>query len=157
MLLPALSPGPMLVMDDPAGRQGPTVRARLARAGVAIPASPRSPDLTPVELVWNQPETTRRGPSARTTDALEDAVEAARLARELDQISGLRSRLSWDQIGPMIIKAPCDSRGPEAASAVDLRAQTSTWHLDRVESRKDRVWVRYSQPVQTQSDRKGPL
>ena len=77
VLVPALRPGQVVVMDNLAPHKAPAVRALIERAGcrlVFLP--PYSPDLNPIEPAWAKLKALLRGAGARTVAALNEALTA---------------------------------------------------------------------------------
>ncbi len=78
VLVPELSPGDVVVMDNLAAHKAPRVRALLDRSGFGhryLPAY--SPDLNPIEPAWAKVEAALRRVAARTADTLHEALGPA--------------------------------------------------------------------------------
>lgn len=74
-LLPALSPGSILLMDNLAAHHAKDVTALLRDAHVpVIYLPPYSPDTNPIELMWSKMKEALRKPRIREADKLPDAV-----------------------------------------------------------------------------------
>lgn len=75
VLVPALRPGQVVVMDNLSPHKAPRVRALIEAAGCRLLfLPPYSPDLNPIEQAWSKLKTLLRGVGARTTDALNTAL-----------------------------------------------------------------------------------
>ena len=78
ILLPTLSPGSIVILDNLSVHQPADIRALFDAAGcplVFLP--PYSPDFNPIELVFSKLKTRLRRLAARTQDALEAAIDEA--------------------------------------------------------------------------------
>lgn len=81
VLLPALRPGQVVVMDNLSSHKTKAVRAAFAAAGVGVRYLPRySPEWNPIELCWSKVKAYLRGVASRTRERLREAVAEA-LAR----------------------------------------------------------------------------
>ena len=90
VLLPALRPGQVVVMDNLSSHKTKAVRAAFAEAGVGVRYLPRySPEWNPIELCWSKVKTYLRGVASRTRERLREAV-----AEALSRVSALEVR-SW--------------------------------------------------------------
>jgi transposase len=75
VLVPALRPGQIVVMDNLSPHKAPRVRRLIERAGCRLLfLPPYSPDFSPIEPAWSKLKTLLRGVGARTTDALHAAL-----------------------------------------------------------------------------------
>lgn len=77
-LVPALSPGDVLILDNLPAHKSPRVTLAVESAGcklVYLP--PYSPDLSPIEPMWSKVKAHLRGAAARTLDAVTEAVKNA--------------------------------------------------------------------------------
>jgi transposase len=75
VLVPALRPGQVVVMDNLAPHKAPRVRALIEAAGCRLLfLPPYSPDLNPIEPAWAKLKALLRGVGARTVDALNAAL-----------------------------------------------------------------------------------
>lgn len=75
VLVPALRPGQLVVMDNLAPHKASRVRELIERAGCRLLfLPPYSPDLNPIEPAWSKLKTLLRGVGARTTEALHTAL-----------------------------------------------------------------------------------
>jgi len=77
VLVPALHPGQVVLLDNLSPHRATRVRTLIERAGcqlVFLP--PYSPDFNPIEQAWSKLKTLLRGLGARTTEALEAALGA---------------------------------------------------------------------------------
>lgn len=78
VLVPALAPGAIVVMDNLAAHKSPAIAALLRAAGAEpwyLP--PYSPDLNPIELMWSKVKAALRSAKARTQHALFEAIATA--------------------------------------------------------------------------------
>jgi transposase len=78
VLIPALRPGEVVVMDNLSSHKTRAVRAAFAAAGVGVVYLPRySPELNPIELCWAKVKGRLRAVGARTREGLRVAVAEA--------------------------------------------------------------------------------
>jgi transposase len=78
VLVPALRPGQIVVMDTLAVHRNRRVRELIEAAGCALwYLPPYSPDLSPIELAFSKLKQTLRRAKARTRDALDEAIATA--------------------------------------------------------------------------------
>jgi transposase len=71
ILVPALRPGDIVVMDNLAAHKVQGVRARIEAAGASLLyLPPYSPDLNPIEMVFAKLKTLLRAPAERSVEAL---------------------------------------------------------------------------------------
>ncbi len=78
VLVPALRPGDVVVMDNLGAHRREEIAAAIARAGARTEYLPAySPDLNPIEKMWSKVKESLRAAKARTSDALDAAIEAA--------------------------------------------------------------------------------
>ncbi len=71
ILLPMLSPGDILVMDNLSAHKDREALGLLEQAGVTVRFLPAySPDLNPIELMWSKVKALLRKAEARTNDTL---------------------------------------------------------------------------------------
>jgi transposase len=78
MLVPALAPGAIVVMDNLSPHHSPQVERLLRAAGAELVyLPPYSPDFNPIELVWSKVKAFLRAAKARTPEALWAAIAAA--------------------------------------------------------------------------------
>lgn len=81
VLIPALRPGQVVVMDNLSSHKTAAVRAAFAEAGIGVRYLPRySPEWNPIELCWSKVKGYLRGVASRTRERLREAVAEA-LAR----------------------------------------------------------------------------
>ena len=81
VLLPALRPGQIVVMDNLSSHKTAAVRAAFAAAGIGVRYLPRySPEWNPIELCWSKVKAYLRRVASRTRERLREAVAEA-LAR----------------------------------------------------------------------------
>lgn len=82
-LVPTLTPGQIIVLDNLSIHKGQRVRELVEAAGCSLLFLPTySPDFNPIELAWSKLKTFLRRVGARTRDELEHAI-----GRGLDTIS----------------------------------------------------------------------
>ena len=90
VLVPTLTPGQIVVMDNLAPHKRPAVRRAIEAAGCRLLLlPPYSPDFNPIERAWSKLKTLLRGMGARTKEAL-----TAALAAVLDRLTAADTR-SW--------------------------------------------------------------
>ena len=79
MLVPQLNPGDIVVMDNE-----PThILERIRAAGAHVLfLPPYSPDLNPIELLWNKLKELLKSMGARTPQSLDDAIALLRQGPE---------------------------------------------------------------------------
>lgn len=78
VLLPALRPGDIVVLDNLSVHRRPAIARALRRAGVGVwYLPPYSPDYNPIEKIWAKVKAFLRQARARTTAALWDAFTQA--------------------------------------------------------------------------------
>jgi len=78
VLIPALAPGSIVVMDNLSAHKSPAITAMLHAAGAELwYLLPYSPDLNPIELMWSKVKAALRRAKARTQQALFDAIADA--------------------------------------------------------------------------------
>lgn len=78
VLLPTLSPGGVLVMDNLSAHKGRQAIGMLKRASVIVRFLPAySPDYNPIELMWSKVKSILRKIEARTNEALLLAIGSA--------------------------------------------------------------------------------
>ena len=78
MLVPTLSPGEIVLMDNLGSHKRADVRKAIEAAGAAVCFLPAySPDLDPIEQVFAKLKNTLRKMARRTVDALWDAIGIA--------------------------------------------------------------------------------
>ena len=77
-LVPTLSPGDVVVLDNLGSHKGKAVRAAIRAAGARLLfLPPYSPDLSPIEQVFAKLKHTLRNAAARSIDATCNAIAAA--------------------------------------------------------------------------------
>lgn len=75
VLVPALRPGQVVVLDNLSVHRAARVRRLIEAAGCTLRfLPPYSPDLNPIEPAWSKLKTLLRAAGARTTAALHDAL-----------------------------------------------------------------------------------
>lgn len=80
-LLPVLSAGDVVVMDNLASHKHPHVRELIESAGASVLyLPPYSPDFNPIEMIWSKVKRLLRSAAARTIDALHEAFGTAMAA-----------------------------------------------------------------------------
>ncbi len=78
VLVPTLRPGDVVVMDNLGAHRREEIAVALARAGARAKYLPAySPDLNLIEKMWSKVKEFLRATKARTSDALDAAIEAA--------------------------------------------------------------------------------
>ncbi len=78
VLVPALRPGDIVVMDRLSAHRGRAVARAIRKAGAGVwYLPPYSPDLNPIEKVWAKVKGWLRKAGARTTEALWQAIGQA--------------------------------------------------------------------------------
>ncbi len=78
VLVPALRPGDIVVLDRLPAHRGRAVRRALRKAGVGLwYLPPYSPDYNPIEKIWAKVKAGLRRAAARTLEALLEAVAQA--------------------------------------------------------------------------------
>ena len=74
-MVPELTPGDIVVMDNPPGHKGPQARALIEAAGAALLYLPRySPDFNPIENAFAKVKPLLRQAAERTVDRLWTAI-----------------------------------------------------------------------------------
>ena len=77
VLVPTLTPGQVVVLDNLSPHHAPRVQALVEAAGCRLLfLPPYSPDFNPIEQAWSKLKTLLRGAGARTKEALLDALAA---------------------------------------------------------------------------------
>ena len=77
-LLPALSAGDVVVMDNLPGHRLPKVRQLIESTGARLLyLPPYSPDFNPIEMIWSKVKRLLRSAATRTVDALHEAFGRA--------------------------------------------------------------------------------
>lgn len=75
VLVPTLSPGDIVVMDNLSSHKGPTVRRNIEAAGAALLyLPPYSPDLNPIEKAFAKLKALLRKAAQRSVEGLWDAI-----------------------------------------------------------------------------------
>jgi transposase len=75
VLVPALAPGDIVIMDNLGSHKGRAVRAAIKRAGARLLfLPPYSPDLNPIEQVFAKLKTLLRKARTRTIDAMAGSI-----------------------------------------------------------------------------------
>ena len=88
-ILPSIKPGHTLVLDNLSSHKSELITKLCKNRGVnLIYLPPYSPDLNPIEKLWSKVKSFLRGIKARTTDALESAINKALDAVTLSDIRG---------------------------------------------------------------------
>lgn len=78
VLVPTLTPGQIVVMDNLSPHKAPGVRELIEAAGCRLLLlPPYSPDFSPIEQAWSKLKAILRTAAARTTEALEAAIACA--------------------------------------------------------------------------------
>lgn len=75
VLVPELTPGQVVVLDNLSAHKAAGVEALIRAAGCRVLyLPPYSPDLNPIEPCWSKLKTLLRAAAARTKEALENAL-----------------------------------------------------------------------------------
>ena len=92
VLVPALRPGQVVVLDNLSAHKGPEVRAAIEEAGCQLLfVPPYSPEYNAIEKLWSKLKARLRGIAARTQEALEIAItEAAQTITASDATNWIR-------------------------------------------------------------------
>ncbi len=78
VLVPALRPGDIVLLDNLAAHKGAAVARAIRKAGAGVwYLPPYSPDFNPIENVWSKVKAFLRTAAARTTEALWTALGEA--------------------------------------------------------------------------------
>jgi transposase len=78
VLVPALRPGDLVIMDNLAAHKSEPTLALIAQAGAQALFLPAySPDLNPIEKMWSKIKALLRSAEARTSDQLLDSMANA--------------------------------------------------------------------------------
>lgn len=78
VLIPALAPGAVVVMDNLAAHKSPSIRELLHEARAELwYLPPYSPDLNPIEQMWSKVKAALCAAKARSQEALWEAIAAA--------------------------------------------------------------------------------
>ena len=78
VLVPALRPGDVVVLDNLAAHKAAGVAEAVDAAGATLLyLPPYSPDLNPIENMWSKVKARLRAAAARTVQALGEAIDAA--------------------------------------------------------------------------------
>lgn len=78
VLIPALPPGAIVVMDNLSAHKSPAIALLLDGAGAQLQyLPPYSPDFNPIELMWSKVKSSLRSTKARTQEQLWDAIATA--------------------------------------------------------------------------------
>ena len=89
VLVPALKPGDVVVMDNLAAHKVAAVREKVEAAGATVLyLPPYSPDLNPIEKMWSKVKALLRSAAARTKAALDAAITQALAAVTADDCRG---------------------------------------------------------------------
>jgi transposase len=89
MLVPALRPGDIVVMDNLSSHKAARIRTLIEGAKAhLLYLPPYSPDLNPIEKMWSKIKALLRGAKARTQEALSQAVANALNAVTHSDIEG---------------------------------------------------------------------
>jgi len=78
VLIPALQPESIVVMDNLSAHKSPKIARLLREAGAEVRyLPPYSPDFNPIEQMWSKVKAVLRRIKPRTEEAMEEAVAAA--------------------------------------------------------------------------------
>jgi transposase len=90
VLVPTLTPGDIVIMDNLGSHKVEGIREAIEAAGATLLyLPPYSPDWSPIERCWSKLKTFLRAAKARTRETLEDAIRTA-----LDTITAADAR-NW--------------------------------------------------------------
>jgi transposase len=88
ILVPALKPGQVVILDNLSPHKADEVRELIEGAGCRLRLlPPYSPDLNPIEQTWSKLKALLRSAAARTKEALEEALTAV-----IEQITAADAR-----------------------------------------------------------------
>ena len=92
VLVPALRPGQVVVLDNLSAHKGPEVRAAIEAAGCRVVfVPPYSPEYNAIEKAWSKLKVRLRRVAARTQEALDRAItEAAAAITASDAVNWIR-------------------------------------------------------------------
>lgn len=89
VLVPALSPGDIVVMDNLSTHKDRAAREAIqAAGGRVLDLPPYSPDFNPIEKMWSKVKASLRGAKARCFEDLSSAMAAALKAVTREDIQG---------------------------------------------------------------------
>jgi len=89
LLVPALRPGDVVMMDNLAAHKGAAVRLAIESVGATVLfLPPYSPDFNPIESMWSKVKQLLRSAAARTLESLWEAVGQALRAITPDDCRG---------------------------------------------------------------------
>lgn len=89
LLVPTLSTGDIVVMDNLSAHKAKGVREAIESCGARLVyLPPYSPDLNPIEKCWSKIKTYLRAAKARTRESLEAALRAALLTITAEDAAG---------------------------------------------------------------------
>jgi transposase len=78
VLVPCLTPGDVVILDNLPAHKAPDVAQAIEAAGASVRyLPPYSPDYNPIENLWSKVKTHLRAAAARTFDALGQAIDQA--------------------------------------------------------------------------------
>jgi transposase len=97
VLVPELSVGDVVVMDNLSAHKRPQVKHAVEAAGAALLyLPPYSPDFNPIEMIWSKVKRLLRSFAARTVDTLHDAFGRAFAAVTRADILGCFRHCGYD-------------------------------------------------------------
>src|SRR5207249_2149398 len=109
LLVPALRPGDIVVLDRLAVHRQPAVARAIRKAGAGVwYLPPYSPDLNPIEKTWAKVKAWLRKAAARTTEALWQAIGQA-----------LQTVTAQDCQNSFALRLPCYTRVRNALARED--------------------------------------
>jgi transposase len=76
LLIPTLSPGDIVVMDNLGSHKGAGLRKAIEAAGATLPYPPYSPVFNPIEKAFSKLKALLRKAAARSVDALWNSIGA---------------------------------------------------------------------------------
>lgn len=89
VLLPTLTPGDIVILDNLSAHKDAQALQYIQAAGAQVmPLPPYSPDLNPIEQMWSKIKESLRNAKARTQQTLEEAIANALLTVTPDDAHG---------------------------------------------------------------------
>ncbi len=103
LLVPALRPGQVVVMDNLSSHKGSRVRQLIEGRGCELMyLPPYSPDLNPIEEAFSKLKALLRSSAARTREALIEAMGAALNAITAQDVRGFFSHRGYRILGQIL-------------------------------------------------------
>ena len=98
-LVPELTPGDIVIMDNLPAHKSLRVAAAIERVGcILVYLPPYSPDFNPIENMWSKMKANLRKTAARTFDTIVDAAKHALLAVTPEDCEGFFSHCGYNAI-----------------------------------------------------------